>query len=289
MKIAAISIADYCEATAGMPHDAERLYFRMILKMLSREGGLPDDDAENARIFGYDPRIYRRLKVKLLQWPKAIYLQDGLLKNERVENDIQAAKDRRNEKAENGRKGGLAKAKVGRKSETSSAEVREKSSHISHTTNSEINEIGVASPSPSPTPKETPFSPSNVVAVGSWANGFAEKDDRCAWIDGRIVLGGKLKTEWLAEFGGDEAGLSLALKQAAGYVQPNNRCKPLEAQVSAQLARLVADRRDKDRRYAAAVAQKATTKPSTSSAGFDYSMGFSPAELEAMRNARPAN
>lgn len=156
MKIAAISIADYSEAVAGMPHDVERLYFRMILKMHSRDGGLPDDDAENARMFGYDPRTYRRLKAKLLQWPKAIYLQDGLLKNERVENDIQNVKERRAEAVENWRKGGKAKAELRAdfqaKSGQSSANLRQISNHISHTTDSEINDIALASPSPSPSP-----------------------------------------------------------------------------------------------------------------------------------------
>jgi uncharacterized protein YdaU (DUF1376 family) len=63
----------------------ERLYFRMILKMLARESGLPDDDDENARIFGYDKRRYRRLKAKLIAWPNAIYIEGGLIKNSRVE------------------------------------------------------------------------------------------------------------------------------------------------------------------------------------------------------------
>lgn len=154
MKIASISIADYCEATTGMPHDAERLYFRMILKMLSREGGLPDDDAENARIFGYDRRVFSRLKAKLIAWPDAIYVEDGLLKNARVENDIADFKTRRSEAVENGRKGGLAKAEVSKKSGESPAEVSQKSTRIPHTTNNEINEIAVASPSPSPSPEE---------------------------------------------------------------------------------------------------------------------------------------
>jgi uncharacterized protein YdaU (DUF1376 family) len=152
MKIAAISIADYVEAVDGMPHDVERLYFRMILKMLARESGLPDDDDENARIFGYDKRRYRRLKARLIAWPNAIYIEGGLIKNSRVENDIAAFKAKRSAAVENGRKGGLAKAEVGAKSERSRVEVGSKLVPISHTTHNEINEMAVASPSPSPTP-----------------------------------------------------------------------------------------------------------------------------------------
>ncbi|MDO9381854.1 MAG: hypothetical protein Q7T86_03230 [Hyphomicrobiaceae bacterium] len=80
--------------------------------------------------------------------------------------------------------------------------------------------------------------------------------DRAAFINGELVLFNGCRTEWLEAFG-DEQQLRLALKQAAGYVQPNNRLKPLEAQVSAQLARMVRDKRDKDDRYAKAAASKA--------------------------------
>jgi uncharacterized protein YdaU (DUF1376 family) len=152
VKIAAISIADYCEATEGMPYDVERLYFRMILKMLAREGGLPDDDAENARIFVYDRRVYARLKAQLLAWPDAIKLKDGFLTNERVEKDVANYREKRAEAVENGRKGGLAKAEVSRKSEGSSAEVCEKSTHIPNGADSENSGLAVASPSPTPSP-----------------------------------------------------------------------------------------------------------------------------------------
>lgn len=180
MKIASISIADYCEATDGMLHDVERLYFRMILKMLAREGGLPDDDAENARIFGYDRRVFARLKAKLLAWPNAIYVEDGLLKNKRVEDDIESVRARRADAVENGRKGGLAKAELSRKSEgsppevsqksdESPPEVRQKSRRIADTTINENNEMALASPSPTPSPERD----STSVAIDAAREGAA--------------------------------------------------------------------------------------------------------------------
>lgn len=201
VKIAAISIADYCEATAGMPHDAERLYFRMILKMLAREGGLPDDDAENARIFGYDRRVFARLKAKLLAWPNAVYLEDGLLKNARVENDIAAFKAKRSEAVENGRKGGLAKAEVSRKFEGSPAKVPQKSTRISHTTHSEINEMAIASPSPTPTP--SPKEDSHQASVEQDAEGLAGLNGMAVSMIGdvqRWMVGGDERSArtWLA-------------------------------------------------------------------------------------------
>lgn len=112
MKIAAISIADYAEATEGMPHDAERLFMRMLLKMYSREAGLPDSDAENAMMFGYrSVRPYKRLKDILLKFPCGIYIDDDTIKHDRVEQEIAATKTRRELARENGRKGGLANGK----------------------------------------------------------------------------------------------------------------------------------------------------------------------------------
>lgn len=84
-----------------------------------------------------------------------------------------------------------------------------------------------------------------------------EKDDRpdCVFEAGRIVLRNGLRAFWLERFDGDAERLELGLITAAAYVQPNS-IRPLEAQVSAQLARQVADRRDRDRRYAAAAASR---------------------------------
>jgi hypothetical protein len=73
------------------------------------------------------------------------------------------------------------------------------------------------------------------------------------WDDGRLELLGELRAFWLAEFGGDATVLNLALTQAAAYVQPHGP-HGLEVRVSAQLARQCRERRDCDRRYAAAAA-----------------------------------
>ena len=159
VKIASISISDYCEATEGMPHDVERLYFRMLLKMLSREGGLPDDDDENARMFGYDPRVYRRLKDRLLKQPNAIFIRDGLLCNERVEADLQVYRQRRTDAVVNGRKGGQSRRKIKPTLPASSPDFaptsgelapdfRKKLPLISHATTKENKDIAKPSPTP---------------------------------------------------------------------------------------------------------------------------------------------
>lgn len=90
-----------------------------------------------------------------------------------------------------------------------------------------------------------------------------ENEKRIEWQNGRLVLFNGCRQFWLERFDGDARRLDLALAQAAGYIQPNDRLRPLEAQVGAQLARIAGDRHDKDRRYASAVqaSKKAEGRP----------------------------
>lgn len=144
MKIAAISIADYCEATAGMPHDVERLYFRMILKMYSREDGLPDNDADNARIFGYDDvRTYKHAKKRLLAWPGTVKIVGGKLVNERALEEIKKVKDRKKAAAD--------RREIGGRSTGDRREIGGRS-HMQQDGKSTTYDN--PSPSPSPTPEE---------------------------------------------------------------------------------------------------------------------------------------
>jgi uncharacterized protein YdaU (DUF1376 family) len=160
MKIAAFSIADYCEATEGMPHDVERLYFRMLMKMYSREGGLPDSDNDNARMFGYrDVRTYKTLKAKLLKWPDAILVKDGELRNARVDSDLVEVEIRKRSAADRGRIGGSSKKD---RPEIKRGSQEDRPS-IPHTTNNENNDLAEASPSPSPSPTPSPSESASTV------------------------------------------------------------------------------------------------------------------------------
>ena len=77
--------------------------------------------------------------------------------------------------------------------------------------------------------------------------------------DGSLELFNGFKAEWLARFDGDEQRLSLALTKAAAFVQPYG-LKSLDVQVSAQLAREISDKRDRDDRYNRAASQNAKPK-----------------------------
>ncbi len=70
-----------------------------------------------------------------------------------------------------------------------------------------------------------------------------------------ILLDAGNRAFWLGLFEGDADRLDLALIEAAGSVQPNSR-QLLALQVGRSLSRIVADRKDRDRRYAKAAASK---------------------------------
>jgi hypothetical protein len=82
---------------------------------------------------------------------------------------------------------------------------------------------------------------------------------RITFENGRIALHGALKAEWLASFDNDDERLRLALLQVT--VQPNSP-RPLEGQVSGHLAKIVAEKRDKDQRYAKAAQANQRNKSS---------------------------
>lgn len=104
--------------------------------------------------------------------------------------------------------------------------------------------------------------------------------ERVRFENGRLELCSDLVNFWLGEFGGDQKNLDLALIQSAAYVQPNSS-RPLEAQIGSQLARMVRDTRDRDKRYAAAVTAKTASPPKQAKKSTAVWMRELAAEMEA--------
>lgn len=67
-----------------------------------------------------------------------------------------------------------------------------------------------------------------------------------------LTLVNGTRSRWLIEFGDDPKRLDFALKEVAARIQPNGS-RPLDVQVEAALARMAAEKLDKDGRYASAV------------------------------------
>lgn len=98
---------------------------------------------------------------------------------------------------------------------------------------------------------------SQVEPVISWSKVLSEgQDSRATLVEGKLVLVPEFRAEWLELFGGDEQSLNLALIQIVPLVSPAKAGTALELQVSSQLARLLRDSKDRDKRYSAAVEAK---------------------------------
>lgn len=105
---------------------------------------------------------------------------------------------------------------------------------------------------------------SPVVPVADWSTAFASTGgvhSSVSLVDDRLVLVNGVRAFWLEQFGGDVRRLDLALIQARGEIQPRSRAHSLQAQVERCLARLAADRVDRDKRYAKAAASNASKIP----------------------------
>lgn len=104
--------------------------------------------------------------------------------------------------------------------------------------------------------------PAHVQPVADWNMAFEHDDAGGVVLDaaGNVRLVNGTRQVWLDRFGGDAEALDLALIEAAGSIQPNSK-KPLKYQIERQLARMVRDTRDKDRRYAKAVADNGKSAP----------------------------
>lgn len=202
MKIAAISIADYCEATAGMPHDVERLYFRMILKMYSREDGLPDNDADNARIFGYDDvRTYKHAKKRLLAWPGTVKIVGGKLVNERALEEIKKVKDRKKAAAD--------RREIGGRSTGDRREIGGRS-HMQQDGKSTTYDNPSPSPSPTPAPEEE--KPDRTEKHAARADG----PDEIPGLNGSTSLIVSTFAEWLNPWAPDLPAARRSIADAVG-------------------------------------------------------------------------
>jgi hypothetical protein len=117
--------------------------------------------------------------------------------------------------------------------------------------------------------EDPPLTPQSPIQAKSWEDDVASQSHPTITVEnGKAILHNGTRSEWLERFGGDEEDLELALIDAVGAIQPNSRQDPA-LQITRRLSIIVRDRREKDKRYAAAVAAnrkadkpKAAFKPS---------------------------
>ena len=281
MHFTKFNFQDFMSGVRGMKADEIGIYTLLIAAQYVRMSRLPDDDSWIALHIGVDIRIWKRIKKKLIGLGK-IFCDGKSIWNSRTEREITTfcagQKARRDTATEREAKKRLsaeideidddkdgpypaAKPQLSRSYRVANDDLSEKPNE-----NNEI-ETGLG-----PTRAR---SRSNIEEIEreeeriKQKNDLAEREKNKAEMaaalapdldrqdvsrddaSGELKLHNGVRSFWLEQFDQDERELTLGLKQAANYVQPNSY-KPLQAQVEAQLAKQVRDRMDQDKRYAKA-------------------------------------
>jgi hypothetical protein len=125
--------------------------------------------------------------------------------------------------------------------------------------------VATADTKPPPTKEKSPHTPlkenNNIYnnPLSTWA--AREDDKKLDFVNGQVTLFNGLRQFWLEQFGNDGERLDLALIEVADQIQPNSM-RPIEAQVGARLARIAAEKRDRDKRYQEAAQRNQAQRPS---------------------------
>ncbi len=120
--------------------------------------------------------------------------------------------------------------------------------------------------------------------VNFWQEALNPESSDVVFNNGKLHLLNGARTFWLSRFDGDEGRLDLALIEIAPALQPNGQ-RPLQVQVEGRLARIVADRMDRDTRYAKAIKKKAEPEPGVSKHDKRLAMAAEIAEQVASEKA----
>lgn len=260
--------SDWRSGCIGMSLEQEGLYWRVCAHFYETGRRLPLDDVEAAHRLGLNPKNYRRVRNALLALGKIKRHEDGY-GNDRAERELAAAVGAQApaQDAPQAHVGPARRSPHGEHEDgRNSAQGREFSGEV-RTINPAI--IGRQSGDNRETiPDKSPIFGEKSIK-NQWPSKEPDlrenkKDDararRCdpngVTFDGTAIqLDANNRAFWLEQFDGDDMGLNLALIQAAAFIQPHGM-RPLYAQVGQQLARTVAEKRDRDRRYAAAAAAR---------------------------------
>lgn len=87
MRWGKINFTEILEGMEELNWEQRGYFCTALFKMYARMGGLPADDYEGAKAMRCDVRFFRRLRDQLVSHGK-FYVEDGLIKNARVEREI---------------------------------------------------------------------------------------------------------------------------------------------------------------------------------------------------------
>lgn len=238
-------IADYLADAAHLTTLEHGAYMLLIMNYWQRGKPLDNSNGRLANVARTSNEEWTKIEPVLAEF---FDIDGDQWTHKRIERELEHFRSK-SDKARN-----AGKASAQRRSNGRSTDVQRTVNHTDTDTDTEV------STPKAPKGADDDFQ-SNVKPVADWSKAFATQEYSGVSIQGdKLVLINGTQARWLEAFDGDAAALELALIEARGSVQPNSRSHSLSAQVERQLARIVAKRRDQDRRYAAAAARNIKTK-----------------------------
>lgn len=258
---------DWFTGCAGLKADERGVYVSICVYIWNTGRRVPLDDAEASRMMAINFKSYQRIRDRLVVLGKVTKHENGY-GNERAERELSSASEavERNTR----RADAAADRSDGQGKETPSPDGQAPTqnaeagspvlidSMIDHTIDPMIDgtiDRQKDKQNQTPSIESEPEPKKKVIACDP---------DGVRFENNAITLDASNWNFWLPHFGGDAEALSLALMQAAGFIQVNDRSKPLAAKVGAQLAMMARAKRERDSRYQSA---KETNRATASTSG----------------------
>lgn len=288
MRWVRVNISDILEGMDGLTWEQRGFYCTALFKMYARQNGIPFDDKAGAVILGCNPRTFRLHRDGLISRGK-LYLDDGMLRNSRVEREIAdfcREVKRRREAAlerEKRRREAASRNTVQPELEANSNSIRPEFDLNSSRTegsfapnwdeNSNENNVCIATTvveenheaggNQKPETRNQKVRDKKEIARNGhdyWSKamkveGAFDPDEGVTMEAGVPVLHNGVRQKWLEKFGGDAEELDDMLLAIAPYVQ-RNASKGLKVSVESQLATRANQKRQQDKRYERTVAQR---------------------------------
>lgn len=100
----------YLADTTHLTTEEHGAYMLLLAAMWRRNGWVPDDDKDNARILGLTPAKWRKIKARLLATISGFLVEDGMISQEKLLKTWKNTQEKIDKNRANGSKGGRPKS-----------------------------------------------------------------------------------------------------------------------------------------------------------------------------------
>ena len=101
----------YLADTTHLTTEEHGAYMLLLAAMWRRNGSVPDDDKDNARILGLTPAKWRKIKARFSDTISGFNMEDGTITQEKLQKTWEITQEKIDKNRVNGAKGGHAKPK----------------------------------------------------------------------------------------------------------------------------------------------------------------------------------